>query len=138
MESELRARIEQFQACIETRDPTLAAELLDVDFALVLVQPTPAVMPRTRWLEVLADYVIHAYDVEERVIDVDDDCAAVVQRVRMEATVSGQNRSGLFVITDVWRRRAGEWRVWRRHSTPLGAGPMPGAGDGSRSATSSS
>jgi hypothetical protein len=31
------------------------------------------------------------------------------------------------VLDDVWRRRADGWRVWRRHSTPLAAGRMPGA-----------
>ena len=37
----------------------------------------------------------------------------------------GQDRSGTFVITDTWRRRADGWRLWRRHSTPMTAGPMP-------------
>lgn len=51
-------------------------------------------MPRSRWLEVLPDYVVHSYRVEERVLDVDGDGAAVVQRVDMEVTVLGEDRSG--------------------------------------------
>jgi hypothetical protein len=43
----------------------------------------------------------------------------------MSATVNGIDRSGLFTISDIWRLRDGHWRVWRRHSTPLSAGPMP-------------
>jgi ketosteroid isomerase-like protein len=100
---------------------------LDEDYELVLVQPSPASMPRSRWLEVLPDYVVHDYEVQEHVVDVDGDCAAVLQRVRMSATVLGEDRSGQFVISDVWRRRGGSWKVWRRHSTPLSAGKMPGA-----------
>jgi hypothetical protein len=46
----------------------------------------------------------------------------------MHAIVLGEDRSGLFVISDVWRRRGGSWKVWRRHSTPLAAGVTPGAG----------
>jgi len=70
---------------------------------------------------------VHDYAVEERTVDVDDDTAAVLQRVRMVATVLGQDRSGSFVISDVWRRTPAGWRVWRRHSTPASAGQMPGA-----------
>ena len=58
----------------------------------VLVHPTRAVMPRNRWLEVLADYVVQDYELHERIIDVDDDIAAVVQRATMHATVLGEDR----------------------------------------------
>lgn len=68
---------------------------------------------------------MHTYEVEEQRIELDDGVAAVLQRVRMAATVLGQDRSGVFVISDIWRRRGDDWRIWRRHSTPLAAGPMP-------------
>jgi hypothetical protein len=45
----------------------------------------------------------------------------------MHATVLGEDRSGTLVISDVWRRTAEGWRVWKRHSTPFEAGRMPGA-----------
>ena len=124
---ELHARMGDFQRCIEQRDATAAADVLDDDYALVLVHPAPAIMPRDRWLQVLADYVVHDYEVQEQVIDVADDCASVLQLVSMQATVLGEDRSGTFVISDVWRRRASGWRIWRRHSTPLSAGRLPGA-----------
>lgn len=108
------------------RDRHLAARLLDDDFALVLVAPRAERMPRERWLELLPDYVVHAWTVEEAVTDVDGDLAAVLQRVDMSATVLGQDRSGVFVLTDLWCRRDGSWRLWRRHSTPLAAGALPG------------
>ena len=85
-------------------------------------------MPRARWLEVLPDYVIHAYEIETRRVDVEHDTAAILQRVTMRATVLGEDRSGQLVISDVWRRGDdGAWRLWKRHSTPLSAGRMPGA-----------
>ena len=84
-------------------------------------------MPRARWLEVLPDYVVHDYRVEERFVDVADDLAAVLQRVWMHATVLGEDRSGTLVISDFWRRTADGWRIWKRHSTPFAAGRMPGA-----------
>ena len=115
-----------FQRCIEERDASGAEDLLDDDYALVLVQPARAVMPRQRWLEVLADYLVHSYNIEEQIVDVDVDCATVLHRVTMQATVLGQDRSGVFVISDVWRLRDGTWRLWRRHSTPISAAEMPG------------
>jgi hypothetical protein len=84
-------------------------------------------MPRARWLEVLPDYVVHDYRVEERFVDVADDLAAVLQRVWMRATVLGGDRSGTLVISDFWRRTPDGWRIWKRHSTPFAAGRMPGA-----------
>ena len=91
----------------------------------MLVQPTPATMPRSRWIDLLPDYVVHDWEVEELTTAVDGDCAAVHQRVAMGATVAGADRSGIFVITDIWRRGEDGWRLWRRFSTPMSAGAMP-------------
>lgn len=123
---ELLAQLARFEEVVLRRDVRLAERVLHPAYALVLVQPVPAVMWRARWLEVLPDYVVDEYDVEEQAIDVDQDVAAVLQRVRMVATVLGQDRSGVFVVSDVWRRLPEGWRIWRRHSSPATAGQMPG------------
>ncbi len=104
----------------------MADGVLHADYALVLIQPAKAVMPRARWLDVLPDYIDHDYAVEDEVADVDGDLAVFLHRDRMRATVLGQDRSGTFVITDVWRHVNNGWRVWRRHSTPLAARMLPG------------
>lgn len=117
----------RFDEAVLQRDSTAAEDVLAADYALVLVQPSAVAMPRQRWLEVLKDYVVHSYTVEEQIVDQDGDVAAVLSRVEMRATVLGQDRSGRFVISDVWRRGPDGWRVWRRHSSPLAAGEMPGS-----------
>jgi ketosteroid isomerase-like protein len=124
-EDDLLARVAEWDAAERDRDEAAAAEVIADDFALQLVQPVRNVMNRQVWLEVLADYVVQEWDVEEQIVDVDGDVAAVLRRVRMEATVMGEDRSGVFVVSDLWRRIDGEWRVWRRHSTPLMAGRVP-------------
>jgi hypothetical protein len=129
MDPDLRARIVAFDQCIQDRDHGAAEQVLHDDYALVLVMPSRAVMPRERWLEVLPDYVVHDYAVEEQLVDELGDTAAVLTRVTMHATVLGEDRSGSLVISDIWRRGDDGWRVWRRHSTPLQAGRMPGAED---------
>ena len=123
-EDELADRADTFDKVVQERDVEGARAVLDEGYALVLVQPSPATMPRDRWLAVLPDYVVHGYDVQERIIDVDGDVAAILQRVEMTATVLGADRSGVFFLSDVWRRRDGDWRVWRRHSSPLSAGAI--------------
>jgi len=118
----LLERAARWDAAIKERDLVAAESLLASDFALELVQPVRSVMGRDVWLEMLADYVVHEWEVEEQVVDQGEDVAALLQRVRMRATVMGEDRSGTFVVSDLWRRIDGEWRVWRRHSTPMSAG----------------
>src|SRR5688500_1059477 len=117
-------RNEEWERAIRDRDPKAAREVLAEDFALVLVHPSAAVMPIEEWLAMLPDYVVHEWVPEERLIDISGDVAAVLHRIRMRATVMGNDRSGLFAISDIWRRIDGEWRVWRRHSTPFTAGAL--------------
>jgi len=125
--SDLGRHLREFQRCVLERDGAVAEQVLDPDFGLVLVHPEPVVMPRSRWLQVLTEYVVHEWTVEEQRLDVDPDgTAALLQRVHVQATVLGEDRSGPFVISDFWRLREGTWRIWRRHSTPLSAGVMPG------------
>ena len=126
MTDDLREQMTNFDSCVLNRDAALADAVLDDDYMLMLVAPSPALIPRGRWLEVLPDYIVHSYSVQHLDVHIDGDAAAVLQRVDMQATVLGEDRSGVFVITDIWRRRPDGWRVWRRHSTPLHAGPMPG------------
>ena len=126
---DLVARAADFDRAVLERDRELAEGVLAEDFALVLVHPSPATMPRERWLEVLPDYVVDAWDAEEQIVEVREGVGTILQRVRMEATVLGQDRSGVFVISDTWVIVDDEWRVWRRHSSPLSAGKMPGATD---------
>jgi hypothetical protein len=125
-DGDLAEAIRRFDEAVLQRDRAIADEVLDDDYMLVLVHPTAAAMPRARWLEVLEHYLVHSYEVEEQRVDEGDDIAAVLSRVQMQATVLYEDRSGLFVISDIWRRRDGDWRVWRRHSSPLSAGAMPG------------
>jgi ketosteroid isomerase-like protein len=121
------AREEQWAHALAARDAAAVEDILAAGYALELVQPAAVVMGRDEWLRLLPEYVVHTWDVQERVVAVDGDVATVLMRVAMQATVAGQDRSGLFAITDVWRRAAGDWRVWRRHSTPLHAGAIPRA-----------
>jgi len=120
-------RADAWQRAIEARDPEAAAELLAHDYALVITHPAAVVVPRAEWLRLLPDYDVRAYEIQHRSVETRDGVAAVVQRVEMTAVVAGADRSGIFVLVDLWIDDAGTWRVWRRHSTPLSAGALPRA-----------
>ena len=122
---DLAERMREWDRAIVERDVAAASGLLHEDYALVIVQPTRTVMPRDRWLGLLPDYVVSEWAVEEQVVEMDGDVAAVLQRVKMTAIVLGQDRSGIFVTSDVWRRTDAGWKVWRRHSTPMTANELP-------------
>ena len=126
-EREIGERTDNWQRAIEARDPDAAAQFLADDYALVVLQPQPAVVRRDEWLRMLPDYDVRGYTVEERLVEASPDIATVFQRVDQTAVVKGAERSGIFILVDVWVREAGDWRVWRRHSTPLSAGPVPRA-----------
>jgi hypothetical protein len=122
---DLESRMTHFQRAIETRDEAAAAEVLHPNYALCLVVPASTVIPRAAWLATLPDYVVHEWSVQELQVEEIGDAAAVLQRGFQRATVHGQPRDGVFVVSDVWLREGGVWRVWRRHSTPLTAGELP-------------
>ena len=75
----------------------------------------------------LPHYEVSGYSVEERIVEAGSDLCTVFQRVDQTALVKGVERSGIFILVDVWVREPHAWRVWRRHSTPLSAGPAPRA-----------
>lgn len=125
VEGEIAERSREWDRAVKERDVQRAGALLHQDFALVLVQPAKTIMSRDQWLALLPDYVVTRWEVLEQVVHADDDVAAVLQRVDMSAAVLDQDRSGIFVLGDIWRRSHGTWQVWRRHSTPLSADELP-------------
>jgi ketosteroid isomerase-like protein len=127
LETHIAGLTDQWQLAIEARDPEAAARFLSDDYALVILQPEPAVVRRDEWLRMLPDYAVSGYSVEERIVETSPDLCTVFQRVDQTAVVQGVERSGIFILVDVWVREADAWRVWRRHSTPLSAGVAPRA-----------
>lgn len=124
-EDEIFARADAWQRALEARDPEAAAEYLAEDYALVVTHPDRVVMSRAEWLRLLPAYDVRAYEILHRSLELKAGIGVVVQRVSMSAVVAGTDRSGVFVLVDLWVEDDGRWRVWRRHSTPLSAGAIP-------------
>jgi len=116
--SDLTQAIDAFDQAVLERDLLLAASLLDADSARLQVDPSVSSLDREGWLAALDLEVVHGYEVLERFIHEDGETAAVLQQVRLSATVDGQDRMGTQTVSDVWRRRGDGWRLWRRHIAP--------------------
>ena len=127
LDAQISELTDRWQLAIEARDVEGAARFLSDDYALVILQPTPTVVRRDEWLRMLPDYVVSGYSVEERMVETSPELCTVFQRGAQTAMVKGAERSGIFILVDVWVRESDDWRVWRRHSAPLSAGVAPRA-----------
>ena len=71
---------------------------------------------RQEWLDSIADYQFSQLQLLETNVTSFGDVAVVHARIRQDATLAGQVRVGVFLITDVWVKRDGRWQVVSRTS----------------------
>ena len=71
---------------------------------------------RQEWMEAVPYYDIHNFTIISADVRVYGDAAVVLPHVQQTATFGDATRSGNFLITDVWLKREGTWRVVARSS----------------------
>ena len=116
-ESEIAALERQWMDAWCRKDRATCQRVLADDF--LLTSARGVLMSRTEWLaNAMGPFVCEHFEWEElRVRPLATDVAIVHARARQVAFVAGQDWSGVFLITDVWVRRAGQWQVVARHGT---------------------
>ena len=103
------------------KDTQTCRELLEEGF--VLTSATGVLMRKPEWL----DKATGAFAATEFswlsiiVRTIAPDVAVAHVKSSQTATVHGKDWSGVFLMTDVWVKRAGKWRVTARQ----GLGPLP-------------
>ncbi len=109
----------EWAASIKRQDVAEMEHFLADDYFLAIgVQGEKLqIVPRDTWLETLKVYETESFDIEDMHVHVYGDVAIVLMQATQKATVRGQDRSGNFVLTDVWRRQNASWRVVERHSS---------------------
>ena len=120
-EQEIIELEKRFNRGIVNRDADLMKTLLGDDFYLAIAvknQPL-AVVSRAMWLENLKTYKIQSYSTDDVIVKVYGDTAVVLLTWTQKAKVGrdGKDRSGQFVLTDIWVRQKDGWRVASRHSS---------------------
>jgi hypothetical protein len=110
------------------RDVDFLERHLAEEFTLTTGRPGAEVRARSEWLEVTQQsYVIDSFDFDALDVRVYGHVAVVASRYRQEARMGDLDRTGRYLMTDVWIRRKGRWQLVCRHSTALVAQAETGA-----------
>ena len=118
-EEQIIALEKQWAAAIQRQDVAAMPQFLaDGYFLGIGVEGVGIrVVPKAAWLETLKSYETRSFSFDDVQVHLHGDTAVVFMLVTQQATVRGQDRSGQFVITDVWVKEPAGWRVAERHSS---------------------
>lgn len=119
---EIIALERSFAAAIQSRD-SLQTKKYQADsyFLAYTVQGMPIqIVPKKRWLEVLENYVTESYSIDDIKVNVYGNTAVAMLMFTQKATVGGKDRSGQFVLTDIWVKGDSGWLITERHSSSPG------------------
>jgi ketosteroid isomerase-like protein len=109
----------QWAAAFQRKDMSALQDMMADGYALVIaVENLPLqVVGRNAWLAALDDYQISEASVEHIHVRIYDCVAVAVMLWRQVATLHGEDRSGLMMLTDIWVEVSGEWKLAERHSS---------------------
>ena len=109
----------RWAAAFQRKDiPELQSMMADGYSLVIAVEDMPLqVVPRDAWLESLRSYEIQEASVERIYVRIYDCVAVAVMLWRQTASLHGQDRSAVFMLTDIWTRIGNEWRLAERHSS---------------------
>jgi len=119
VEAQISALERQWTAAFQQKDIVALQELMADGYQLVIaVEGMPLqVVPRDAWLESLDAYDISDVHIDHITIRVYGQVAVVVMLWHQFATLGGQDRTAQFMLTDIWVKQDGEWRIAERHSS---------------------
>jgi len=100
-------------------DRATLERVLAPEFALVVSARPEARVDRAAWLRTAGtEYTCDAFRYDAMQVRDFGDLAVASSLATQRATAFGQDRSGTFFLTDVWRRGAdGAWQVIARYSS---------------------
>lgn len=116
VEQDIQRLEREWMAAWVARDRAACERTPADDF--MLTSARGILMPKNDWLAAaMSSFVCTAFDWEELLVRPFGDAALVHGRARQQASVAGQDWSGVFLVTDVWVRRNSQWQVVSRHGT---------------------
>lgn len=111
-----------FAYAIQSRD-TVQTKMFQANnyFLAFTVEGMPIqIVPRQSWLNLLKDYVTESYTIDDIYVNVYGNTAVAMLMYTQTATVHGKDRSGQFVLTDIWVNTDNGWKITERHSSSPG------------------
>lgn len=122
-EQTIREREKAWNDVLLKRDATSAETFMSPDYFLAIAVPgKPLVTVVLKaWLENLKAYTIGEMRLGEMLVRVYGDVATAAYPYSQTAELNGQSISGNSLITDIWVKRDGAWKVAARYSSRFGA-----------------
>lgn len=108
-----------FAEAIKSQDTTRASQFQSASFFLAIgVQDMPIqIVTKSQWLTNLKGYVTESYSMDDIKVNIYGNTAVAMMLFTQKATVRGQDRSGQFLITDIWNKGNLGWKISERHSS---------------------
>ena len=115
-ETDISLLEQSWMDALVAKDRATCEHILADDFLLTSARGT--LMSKREWIDgAMGPFVCSAFHWEQIQVRAFGDVAIVHGRSRQHASVAGQDWSGVFLVTDVWVRRNGQWQVVSRHGT---------------------
>ena len=121
-EQTIREREKAWNGAILKADVASAEPFLSPDYFLVVaVAGKPLVtVTRKQWLETLKVYFLEDMRLGEMLVHLYGEVATVAYKYSQTAKANGPVSLGDALITDVWVKRDGSWKVAARYSSRFG------------------
>lgn len=104
---------------LKAGDADALGQILSGDFAFASPRAVNG-KDRIKYLEyALRDLKLVSYEFDKTTVRLFGRTAIISGRLKQRATVKGEDRSGDYLVTDVWINRSGVWRVVSRHESPI-------------------
>jgi ketosteroid isomerase-like protein len=105
---------------VRGRDMGFLEDLLAADFTLTTGRPGVEVRSRREYLEVTREgYFLEAFEFEEVHVRLYGNAGVVRSRYRQRGRIGDEDRTGHYLMTDIFMRTDGRWKAAARHITPL-------------------
>jgi ketosteroid isomerase-like protein len=120
-EQQIISREHEFNEIVKARDVELAKAIQAQGYRLLIRAPGSKLVEVSQeaWLEMLPKYIVNSYRIDDIKVLVLGDVAVVTLAFFQDANIEGspRNITGEFMLTDVWVKRDGEWKIIERHSS---------------------
>ena len=121
-EQTIREREKAWNDALLKIDVASTEAFLSPDYFLAIAIPGKPLITVTRkqWLETLKTYFLEEMRVGEMLIRLYGDVATAAYPYFQKSKLNGPGVSGDFLVTDIWVKRDGVWKVAARYSSRFG------------------
>ncbi|MGZ6016956.1 MAG: nuclear transport factor 2 family protein [Phenylobacterium sp.] len=107
-------------AALQTGAWRVAIRMVAAEFRSVGIRSAGAVdMDRSAWLKAIRSLTVHELKLEPPQVEVYGDTAIALVEGYWRAELEGRPLDERYLLTDVWLRRDGGWKLVRRHAHPI-------------------